>query len=204
MGAKADSIMKLISLGVNTPRVRVLTNQAEVDFFCQNGMEGWEKISIRTDNKQDFETYKRWGLPFFPNRSVPEVNKILEGELHDLVKDKIDIIVAEGIDPKDTIVSGKYLRSQWENLVDYVLGSSTVRDVETTTPKTWDTNMLLSDTDIPRKAWVSMGLLPHIVKRIISRKFMVPFVAEFSVYPYPIGVKQTPLIFWEVIEEKRV
>jgi len=215
VGRKIDSLMKLMSLGLNTPEMVFITSQDELDKFLDprsmSDAEGWEKVSIRTDNKEHLETYKRWGLPFFPNKTMKEAQEILKKELSLLI-DKIDIIIAKGIDPKDTLMSGKYLRDYKEDVLEYVLGSSTVRDIDRSIPKVWivppetrfiDFSSRPSSMEISSDQLEKVGLLPHIARRIVSKEFQAPFVLEFSIYPYPIGLRNRELIFWEVIEEKR-
>lgn len=205
MGAKGDSILKLMSLGVNTSDMLVLRSRGDVSSFLEYGvlhlyhMEGWEKISIRTDNKLGQVTYKKWGLPFYPNRTIEETREILTNELLDLVDVKIDILVSKGIDPQDSILSGKYLRSMEEDFLDYVLGPSTGRDIDKKIPKTWEASSGVMPTDLPVD---KMKELLDIVLGVLHRNFQVPFVVEFSVYPYPIGMLNKNLIFWEVIEGK--
>lgn len=204
MGAKTDSILKLMSLGLNTPDMLILRSREDVNSFLRHGllhlyhMEGWEKISIRTDNKKGQETYKKWGLPFFPNKTVEEVRKIITKELLNLVNVKIDILVSKGIDPQDSIMSGKYLRSFEGDFLDYVLGSSTGRDIDKGIPRTWNVSTDVMPADLPQREIIE--LLATVLG--LRRNFQTPFVVEFSVYPYPIGKLDRKLIFWEVIEKK--
>ena len=204
MGAKGDSILKLMSLGLNTPDMLVLRSKGDVSSFFRHGllhlfhMEGWKKISIRTDNKKGQETYKKWGLPFYPDKTMGETRKIISEELLDLVEDKIDILISKGINPQDSILSGKYLKDVGGDFLDYVLGPSTGRDIDRDIPKTWNVSLEVKPTDLPPREVVE--LLATVLG--LRQNFQTPFVVEFSVYPYPIGKLNRTLIFWEVIEKK--
>ena len=194
MGAKTESMLKLMELGVNTPVFEVLSSSQAVMEFIEKGAK-WDKFSIRTDNKKGLALYKKWGLPFFPNRTWGETVDVLEGELLQLVDKNLDIIVAEGINPEDSLVSGRYLRDFKGDIVDYVLGPSTGRDVEAGVPKQWNPSYS-ANPPLPEITKVA----DYAKSPSFLRVFRVPFVLEFSIYPYPIGKLRDKLIFWEVIE----
>ena len=205
MGAKGDSILKLMSLGLNTPDMLILRSTKEVNRFIKYGildlfyMEGWERFSIRTDNKKGRALYKKWGLPFHPNKTVGETRDILRRELLHPADDKMDILVSKAIDPKNSVLSGKYLRSLEEDFLDYVLGSSTGRDIDKGIPKTWNVSSEVMPMDLPPE---EIRELLQAIQGVVFKNFQTPFVVEFSVYPYPIGKLNRNLIFWEVIEGK--
>lgn len=197
MGMKIDSLQKLISLRVNTPTFEVLSNSKEVEDFLKRSMpRRWDAYSIRTDNKKGRALYKKWGLPFYPNKFWGEVVTILNKELLHLVDKELDIIMAEGINPKDSLLSGRYLKDYKENIIEYVLGPSTGRDIERGVPKQWAPN---SNTIEPPLRKQLIRVVDY-VKYSFSHTFGLPFVVEFSIYPYPIGELRDKLIFWEVIE----
>ena len=202
MGNKMDSIRKLMSLNLNTPDIRVLRSREDVYNFVKSNYEGWEKVSIRADNKEGKEVYKKWDLPFYPNRSSVEVKHILGMELLPLVSEKIDIIMAKGINPGDALMAGKYMRGDVE-VLEYIIGPCTVRDVDQTIPRKWNVYgermpQDLSCLQLPVNLNYSLF---HAVEQT-DRGFRAPYILEFSVYPYGVGKLDKPLIFWEVIEEK--
>jgi hypothetical protein len=197
MGKKTESLLKLKALRVNIPVFEVLTNSEEVRNFLKQSMpRRWDAYSIRTDNKKGQIPYKKWGLPFFPNKNWGEVRDILNKELLHLVDRELDIIMAEGIDPKDSLISGRYLKDlEGEDVVDYITGSSTGRDIEKRTPKEWKP----TSSEVPPEQ-MQFSRIVNYVKYSFSHAFEAPFVVEFSIYPYPIGRLKDKLIFWEVIE----
>jgi len=197
-----DSILKLMSLNLNTPDIRVLRSREDIYEFIKSNYAGWKKISIRTDNKKGKEAYKKWDLPFFPNRPREVAHFRLRKDLLPLVDNKIDIIVAEGINPEDALMAGKYMRGDVE-VVEYVIGPSTVRDVDKGVPSSWNVYGETMPHDLSRLQ-VPINLpysLFHTVEQA-DRGFRTPYILEFSVYPYGVGKLDKPLIFWEVIEEK--
>ena len=197
-----DSIRKLMSLGINTPDVMVLACREDVYSFIKSEFNNWEKVSIRTDNKRGKAVYEKWGLPFYPNRSQEKALKILGKELLSLVDDKIDILVAKGINPEESLLSGKYMRGDVE-VVEYIIGPSTVRDVDEKIPPSWNVYGETMPHDLSRLQ-LPINLpysLFHTVEQT-DRGFRTPYILEFSVYPYGVGKLNKPLIFWEVIEEK--
>lgn len=202
MGSKVDSIWKLGSLGLNTPDIRVLRSKEDVYNFIKSNYEGWKKISIRSDNKEGKKIYKKWDLPFLPNRFQQEALKILGKDLLPLVDEKIDIIVADGINPDHALMVGKYLRGDKE-IMEYVIGPSTVRDIDKGVPKSWEIygERMPSDLSCLQLPTNLQYCLFHAVEQV-DRGFRSPYILEFSVYPYGVGKLNKPLIFWEVIEEK--
>jgi len=207
MGSKMDSILKLASLKLNTPDLMILSSREDVYSFIESKYRGWNKVSIRTDNKVGKAVYKKWGLPFYPNRTPKEAQKILGKQLLSLVDEEIDIIVSQGINPKNALLCGKYRKSYQEgDIMEYVLGPCTVRDVDKGIPKRWDISDMVMPTELSailtRDLVTNVGSLPYIIRWAVARKFRVPFIVEFSVYPYGVGKLNRPLIFWEVIEEK--
>jgi len=207
MGSKTDSILKLESLKLNTPEIQILRSMKDVDRFLSLEGMGWKRVSIRTDNKKEEAVYKKWGLPFHPNKSWEEALEIINKELYPLVDEEIDIIVSRGIDPNNALLCGKYRKSYQEgDIIEYVSGPCTVRDVDSGIPKRWDVSDMPMPTELTavlsRDLVTNIGSLPYIVRWAISRKFRVPFIVEFSAYAHAVGKLNRPLIFWEVIEEK--
>jgi len=203
MGSKIGSILKLMSLNLNTPDIIVLSSREEIYNIMKFKFNGWERVSIRTDNKEGKEVYKKWDLPFFPNKLPGEASRILGIELLPLIDEKIDIIVAKGINPGDALMSGKYMRGDAE-VVEYIIGPSTVRDVDKGIPNSWDfygerMPHDLLHLQLPISFQYSLF---HAIEQT-DRGFRSPYILEFSVYPYGVGKLDKPLIFWEVIEEKR-
>jgi len=200
MGAKTNSLLKLMNLNLNTPDVIILRDREDIARFLKSNVWGdWRKVSIRTDNKERMEAYKKWGLPFFPNKTKEEAREILTRDLPELVDRNIDILVAEGINPEESTLSGKYFKSLTEDLLEYILGPSTVRDIERGSPKCWDVPEDVMPVELPLE---EMKELLYVALKTISKEFRMPFVIEFSVYPYPMGRLKKTLIFWEVIESK--
>ena len=201
MGSKIGSMLKLMSLNINTPDIHVLPSREAVYGFIKSNYREWKRISIRADVKEGKKT--TWNLPFYPNRTREEALKILGKELLPQVDDKIDIIVAEGINPGDALMAGKYMRGDTE-VLEYIIGPSTVRDIDKGVPNRWE---------------VYGGRMPHDLLHLqlpinlhyslfytveqADRGFRAPYILEFSVYPYGVGKLDKPLIFWEVIEEKK-
>lgn len=200
MGKKTESLLKLADLDVNTPNIKIMRSGVELSNFLKCNMGGWERISIRTDTKKEYENYRKWGLPFYPYQTKEEFKKILRQELLELVDKSIDILVAEGINPQDVLISGKYFKSTNRDIIEYILGPSTVRDVDRSIPKHWDLSLESPPRDFNLVS-ADLGELLCKVNRIIFLRFKIPFVVEFSIYPYPVGKLKKTLIFWEVIEE---
>jgi len=98
-------------------------------------------------------------------------------------------------------MSGKYMRGDRE-ILEYVLGSSTVRDIDKEIPNSWKLygermphNLLY--LQLPINLHYSLF---HAVEQA-DRAFRAPYILEFSVYPHGVGNLRNPLIFWEVIEK---
>ena len=202
MGSKIESLQKLINLGVNTPNFEILTTGEEVMEFIKRGEKTrrLDAFSIRTDNKKGQALYKKWGLPFFPNKPWGEIVDILNKELLPLIDEKIDIIVAEGINPKDSLISGRYLRNPKEgDILDYIRGPSTGRDVDRGSPESWIPTSSYKK-ELPLHIQGQFMRVSNYARNSFPRAFKTSFVIEFSVYPYPIGRLKDKLIFWEVIK----
>lgn len=203
MGSKSASILKLKELDMNTPVVCVLGDDLAMTNFIQNIPPDWEKISIRTENKEGIKhPYASWGLPFYPNQERDRALVHL-GKLNYYI-DKINIIVAKGINPHDTIMAGKYLRDPIQgDLIEYVWGPSTVRDVdELPLQMPWEiVDQLRAPTPpFDHNILEAVRRVGYRARRIVPKRFAMPFVLEFSIYPYPVGEKEESLIFWEVVE----
>lgn len=200
MGSKIASILKLMSLNINTPDIHVLPSREAVYGFIKSNYREWKRISIRADVKEGKKT--TWNLPFYPNRTREEALKILGKELLPRVDDKIDIIVAEGINPKEALMSGKYMRGDVE-VLEFVLGPSTVRDIDKDIPSSWRVygeRMPRDLANYPLPINLPYSLF-HTIEQT-DRGFRAPYILEFSVYPHEVGKLNKPLIFWEVIEVK--
>jgi len=199
MGSKSASILKLKELGLNTPVVCVLGDDLALTKFIQNIPPDWTRVSIRTDMKSP---YTSWGLPFYPNKDRRETYSILT-KLGKCL-DKIDIIVSKGIDLHDTIMSGKYMRDPVQgDIIEYVLGPSTVRDIDKGIPNSWKIGGKMPHDLLSLQLPVNLHYsLSHTIEQT-DRGFRAPYILEFSVYPYGVGKLHKSLIFWEVIEEKR-
>jgi len=192
-----------MSLNINTPDIHVLPSREAIYGFIKSNYRGWETISIRADVKESKKVhYVSWGLPFYPNRTQEEALKILGKELLPLVNEQIDIIVAKGINPKEALMAGKYMRGDVE-VLEYIIGPSTVRDIDKGVPPSWNIYGERMPHDlIHLQLPISLHYSLFYTVEQTDRGFRAPYILEFSVYPYGVGKLNKPLIFWEVIEEK--
>ena len=200
MAKKIDSLWKLRVLGLNTSNFKILKSRLDVDYFFNR--TDWKRISIRTDLKDPTKRgVSRFGLPFFPNLDYLEARKII---VHDstVSTDDLDIIVSEGIDPKDALLSGKIImENELKGNLEYILGASTVRSLDYVIPKRYTVKfsepVTLLSFNLP------LEKLSHQIKQIILPSFRTPFIIEFSIYSHPIGRLKDRLIYWEVTPNPR-
>jgi len=200
MAKKIDSLWKLRVLGLNTPNFKILKSILDVDYFFNR--TDWRRISIRTDVKNSARGISQFGLPFFPNLDYLEARKLLLGDTIPIYN--LDIIVSEGINPDDALLSGKIMiRNELRGDLEYTLGASTVRSLDQIIPERYTVE--LSDyRNIPLlKFPIPLEKLIYQIRQIILPSFLTPFIIEFSIYSHPIGRLKDRLIYWEVTPTPR-
>ena len=195
MGRKLDSLRRLSSLGFNAPEHHIMSHALTYSLdSCP-----WKKISVRMDI-EDSRAKNVILMPFKANMDRKEALEFIKENIRpDLIA-----IIAKGIDPADCIVKGRFMRTEdCHNILECTLGPGTVRDMEKVAIK--DPNYFRIEERI---------YIPHFPKevelyndyKVILRKMMKDCITkvglgivEWSIYPYPVGILDYPLICWEII-----
>lgn len=185
---KYTSIMFLETRGINVPKVFGFTTDKGLlkDFFYENP---GKKFSFRTLRKDRIS----FSEPFFPNVALDY--SIIEA-LCDLIDGGYYIIISDSIDPEGTLFKGNLLmRSKNNWMIEGTYGKGTVRDLEFTKPD--KVIVMVKGDDLTQ-----LGTLSDRFRQLVmsgSQLFWgVPIIIEFSIYKFPVGVKNESLIYWEL------
>lgn len=195
MGKKAESLIRLASLGFNTPDFELLTSPDEISNHRKQ-FEGWGKVSLRVD-AVDPRLFS-FNMSFYPNQIWgEECEYLLRGLLSD--PDRM-VIVQRAIDPKKTWVAGKMVATEDEELIEYFVGPGTIRDMETGQVSThiqyFNKFGRLPEKSTPLAILGVMDVIYNLRKSCISA-FKRPFFVEWSLYQDKVGKKNRNLILWE-------
>lgn len=147
----------------------------ELRDFCKR----FKAVSCRTfaaDEDQEFKTPVKY--------EISDTNAVIEfAKEHN---NHYFVLVNEALPLKDSIIAGNiWFKSKDDFLCEYFRGPGTPRDLETKS-----IFRAISERDVA-DTWLSEML------EAVSRFPYRSVIFEFSVYPYPVGQRQTSLVFWE-------
>lgn len=185
---KGERLQYLDLAGFNTPCFKIakegLDYEAIRDFVLEISSSD-ERVSLRTYSRKEYQG------KFMPNirneEAVVEIPKLL--------KEFDEVIVSEGIDPKDCLFCGNAVKKEKSAYFEVLVGSNkTVRMLANgTTP---DVSVEIPEQDVKLKS------LEKILYEILDKMKGVPVgtMLEFSYYDHPIGQLSQHLIFWEALD----
>lgn len=192
---KLNSLIFLAERGVNTPVFQEVTLDG-LETFGQR--KKGERVSIRSFqmSSNSFSIL----APFYPDTLVDDD---LLGKMGDLLARGFRVIASIPIDPKDCTWRGNIVYLDKDNwILDYAEGPGTVREMErlpSTEIKT------IKSLWYGKRAPTLAVTTPkggfhgkYILNTAKSLFWGTPFLLEWSIYPYPVGLKHNPLIFWEL------
>ena len=179
-------------MGLNAPEAELITNIDEAIKLAYGPWKNKEKISIRS-----FKLGESAGNePFFPNIStdeewLPLVDDILAKGYH--------VILSIGIDPNDALGAGTICVTQQYRTRNYKIefafeSGTTVREVMNGRVQYRDT------VQLPRTSHSCVNQVLEVLKSLGKKADGKLF--EVSIYPYGVGYKNQPVIFWEVHEDE--
>ena len=205
MGSKITSLTILENLGFNVPKLLLHLPQFE---DRKTKIEKWNnlllpvppeypevRLSIRT--QRDGET----NTPHYANIREGHADQVVR----DLSRDGYEILIFEGIDPKDCLLRGNMVRRpdtpaltlEWKE------GPGTVRDLEKATPEPL-MNLSIPLTVQGEEVTFNPSGIPKGIVGLVNHYFTVPYLAfkilEWSYYNKPIGKKHEQTIAWEIRE----
>ncbi len=175
-----------------------------VDFICfppktlagreqelKDFLEAHKRISCRHFHDNEKKYFK---CPFLPDQTDWET--ILGFCLEN--NKQFYTLCNEAIDPKESICAGNILVFNEETcFVEYFYGPGTPRDIESKGPDELKRYSKAggeeAEGEKPPKEVLNLVLQARQFKALENK----PYIVEFSVYPYPIGRKQTKVIVWE-------
>jgi hypothetical protein len=186
---KYDRIRLLRHLGLNT-EVSVLI-ESESDLRRHEAfLAPLERMSVRT--------FSRTGATDEPH--FPIIGRAtFETDCLPLLDQGYSLIVAEPIDPAGAQLAGCILRRPEDFLVELAEGPGTVRRV--THEGKIDLQLAVSGPDDPRcRADIRPAVteLAEAERQWRADVTLMDVLYEFSVYAYPVGWKNEPVIFWEI------
>lgn len=146
------------------------------------------KISIRTQWRDEQRQDKTPHVPICDSSEFGMYKK-------EFLAAGLELIVSEGIDPKDAALAGCIMRNENNYVVEIAMGPGTVRRV--THRHLIDARYMASlDHPITHNDLVNSALRKvHDAYRdgVLAEKF----IFEFSYYNKPVGYKKQNVIFWE-------
>lgn len=192
--SKYDSLEFLKEMGYNTPEFLLITSSKEL----AKVIDDWgtfNKLSIRSFRPRSNLTFNE---PFYPNI---EMNDVFINIMNGHLRQGYHLIISKGIDPTGTKWKGNIMiyPSFSMRRFDYILecseGYGTVRDLEKDKNIKCFTSILeaMQATKCPE-----MSKIYIVAKDIFDKLDKKPIILEWSVYEFPVGIKNKTVIYWEV------
>ncbi len=184
--SKLDRIYYLRRLGLNIPIFfEKVSSIKELALFGKNRLG--TRVSIRTQGSVL--------SPHFPNVLI---DKKLLKQFSTLIRKKLELLVFEPIDPKNTVIGGNLWINKLEKKVitEYFEGPGTVRDLESKESQSIN-KVETSVEDFLSKGEggkTFLGISPEVFLNFPFNNFIL----EFSQLKFPVGEKKSEYVFWEV------
>lgn len=183
---------------LNTPDFNLVKDKNELSRLLDKMVLKNNSIhGLRISTRTMYPGAISFNTPFFPNR---ELNRSLIDELTKCIDDGYNLIVAEAIDPNDTLFKGNFMMypsfsmRKFDFMIEFTNGSGTCRDLETSKKITSTSNI-----------HEALNIIGYPIQKIFTECKGIfndlgnkPIVVEWSIYDRPIGIKKKSIIYWEV------
>lgn len=190
---KYESLEYLKDKRYNTPDFRLVRNADEL-LRAVDEWGGMNKISIRSFRPNKSATFNE---PFHPNIKI---NDEMINKLNDYLRDGYFLIFAKGIDPQGTLFKGNIMiypsfsMRRFDFIIECTPGYGTVRDLEKSKKIKRYTNIQVAMEDMGY--YIQQIFLA--AKDVYADMNRDPIVLEWSIYEFPVGIRNKHVIYWEV------
>lgn len=189
---KYESLEYLKGKGYNTPDFRLVTNPQELNNVIIE-FANERKISIRSFRPNQLS----FNEPFYPNQVITVV--VIETLLRHL-RDGYHLIMARGVDPTGTAWKGNIMiypsfsMRRFDFIIECTAGYGTVRDLETSKKVLRYTNL----HDALNVMGYQIQKIFIATKDVFADMDKQPVILEWSIYDFPVGIRNKHAIYWEV------
>jgi len=190
---KYESLEYLKSKNYNTPDFRLIKNTEEL----LRAVDEWgrdSKLSIRSFRNNGSISFNE---PFHPN--VVMTVEMME-KLNGYFSDGYHLIMAKGIDPQGTLYKGNIMiypsfsMRRFDFIIECTAGYGTVRDLETSKKVLRYTNL----QDALNVMGYQIQKIFIATKDVFADMDKQPVILEWSIYDFPVGIRNKHAIYWEV------
>jgi len=189
--SKLERILYLYKRGFNTPQFIIKIDSIKrLAVFQKDNMK--KRFSIRTQGKDPKQT----NCPHFPNIIL---NKSILQKLSTTIRKKFELLVFEAIDPSEAEIKGNLMIDKVNKMVtiEYSEGPGTVRSLETDIIPSLIKRVETSFDHFLLMEVNKSNFMGHQPSEFLDFPFE-SFIIEFSAYKYPVGIKNSKYIFWEI------
>ena len=179
---KSESIFHLQSLGLNTLDCFITRDFRQAKAYLENHLD--DKMSIRTERRDEFL------CPFYygqPGRNLITIAKERTDEGYLL-------LIYHYLDWRDSIAYGSIgLPKDGTTIVEFVDEPGLVRDLYSHQKRI---SLILRPglAMVPNNLWLNT-IIREVQECCYSESSCV---VEWSLYKYPVGILQKPVIYWEL------
>lgn len=186
---KYQRIQVLRYFGLNTENSILIACEDDIE-KNRAFLDQFDKYSVRTFSEHETTSGRSLHLPTMTREEF-------FGTYRDLLKEGLNLIVAEQIDPTHAELAGCIMRRGWETTIEIAIGPGTVRRVT-------------HEGRIDER-YVCYGFQPHTPNLKVNEALVEIYrfehlvsdppdecIYEFSYYRIPVGWRKQRVIFWEI------